>query len=226
MKKLQFLLIISLVCCLPVHSQEKVNPNKKHFITIGYGYKMDTKWWKKEFKNINFNVPERTDDGYVKYEFRKSNKLGIGIEFGFMDNDGNRYVDWLESYGYRLLALRFLTFANYYLLHSKKIDLSINAGLGVYRTKTQVWHKYPDPNPLNTLGFPPSLGVTDLISSTKHIGLDINTGLCMRYFFSTNIGVFFETGNYKSVFQGGVVIKIQKKTFGHSYNFRSRSLIS
>lgn len=213
MKKRQFLLIMSFVCYLTVHSQEKVNPNKKHFITIGYGYKIDTKWWKKEFNNINSDLPKRTDDGYMKYEFRKNNKLGIGLELGFMDNDGSRYVNWLESYGYRILALRCLTFANFYLLNSKKLDLLINAGLGVYRTKTQVWYKYPDPNPLNSLGFPPSLGVTDLISSTRHIGLDVNAGLCLRYFFSSNIGIYCETGIYKSVFQAGVVVKIQKKAF-------------
>jgi len=53
MKKLLFVLFISLIYCLYCQSQEKTYLAKKHFISIGYGYKLDTKWWKEEIEKMN-----------------------------------------------------------------------------------------------------------------------------------------------------------------------------
>ena len=211
MNRITVLWLILLVPFLSVQSQEKQMQAQKHFITIGYGYKIDTKWWKKEMKRINFDEPKRTDDGYIKYEFEVNNKLGIGYEAGFIYIEDSRYIDWFESYSYTMKAIRLLSSFNYHFLNTHKFNFHVSMGLGFYITKTKVVYNHPDPNPLNTLGFPPSLGVSDIISNRKKVGIDFNSGVCLRYFFLNNIGIYCETGINKSVFQTGLVIKLQKK---------------
>jgi len=210
MKKFQFLLFISLTCYLTVQSQEKVFHNKKNFITIGYGYKIDTKWWKEEIEKMNFNAPKRTDDLYLKYEYKLNKKIGIGLDLGFMNVDKDEFgifAPLFETHAYTAKAVRILPSINYHILNSSTFDPYINIEIGYYIMNTQLIYYYPDPNPLNSLGFLPSPLIREIIKKSSTNGFDFSAGIGIRYLFSKNFGIFCETGINKSIFQTGVVIR-------------------
>jgi hypothetical protein len=210
MKKLLFVLFISLIYCLCCQSQEKTYLVKKHFISFGYGYKLDTKWWKDEIEKINFDPPKTTNDLYLKYEYKLNKNIGIGLDLGFMNVDKDEFgifAPLFETSAYTAKAIRILPSVNYHILNSSKFDPYINIEAGYYIMKTQLIHYYPDPNPLNSLGFLPSPLIRETVKKSKTNGFDFSAGIGMRYFFSKNFGIFGEAGINKSIFQTGLVVK-------------------
>jgi hypothetical protein len=193
-------------------AQAKVFEKKVHNFSIGYTYKTDAKWWRKIFNEIQFAYPKQTNDGVVKYEFGMSKRLGVGLEAGFIDDESRDFStlfgSFPENYSYSIGATRITAYLDYHFFVSSHLDCYANLGFGFYAARIKVLHNRPDPNPLNTLGFIGSLGISDVIRNEKRKGIDFSAGLGMRYFFHKNFGVFSETGFNKSVFQAGIVIRI------------------
>ena len=196
----------------PVYSQQKLTNKNKHVLTIDYGYKLDTKWWKDKAKEIGFNTSKATNDSYFKYELILKNNIGIGLDFAVIDIEDEKGFWGFESYTYLAKGVRILPVINYHFLNSPRFDLSVNVSTGLWFLKTKVIHSYPDPNPLNTLGFPPGR-VSDVSSKSKRTGLDFCAGVAMRYYISKNFGLFGETGINKSVFQVGFLLGFSKIKF-------------
>jgi hypothetical protein len=209
MKKLLVALFIFQSFCTTTNSQKRLN-TQKHFVTIGYGYKMDTKWWKDEIEKINFDPPNTTNDLYLKYEYKLNKKIGIGLDLGFINVEKDEFgifAPLFETSAYTAKAIRLLPSVNYHILNSSKFDLYLNIEAGYYIMKTQLIHYYPDPNPLNSLGFLPSALIRETVKKSKTNGFDFSAGIGMRYFFSKSIGIFGDAGINKSIFQTGLAVK-------------------
>ena len=209
MKKFLVALFIFLSFCTITNSQKRIN-TQKHFVTFGYGYKMDTKWWKDEIEKINFDPPKTTNDLYLKYEYKLSKSIGIGLDLGFINVDKDEFgifEPMFETYTYKAKAFRILSSITYHILNSSKFDPYINIEIGYYTMKTDLIYYYNDPNPLNSLGFLPSPLIREVIKKSRSNGLDFSGGIGLRYFFSKNLGIFCETGINKSIFQTGLVVK-------------------
>ena len=78
--------------------------------------------------------------------------------------------------------------------------------MGYYIMNTKLIHYYPDPNPLNSLGFLPSPLIRVVEKKLNKNAFDFCAGIGLKYMFSKNIGIFIESGINKSIFQTGVVI--------------------
>jgi predicted porin len=190
------------------HAQEKTTKRKKHSISFGYGYQLDTKWWRSEIEKLNFNSPKSTNDVYVKYEHALNKQVGIGLDLGFIKVDKDEFgifAPRFETFAYTAKASRILASVHYHFLKSTKFDPYINIEGGFYAMKTERLYYSHDPNPLNSLGFPPAPLIRNVIKKSKTSGVDFIAGIGMRYFFSKNFGIFGETGVNKSIFQAGII---------------------
>lgn len=194
-------------------AQVKVIEKRVHNFSIGYTYKTDAGWWRNVFEDIQFDQPANTDDGCIKYEFGINKKISVGLEVGFIDDESkdfsSLFTNLSENYSYSIGATRITAYVDYHFFVSSHLDCYANLGFGYYAARIKVLHNHPDPNPLNTLGWIGSLGITDVRRNEKRKGIDFSTGLGVRYFFHKNIGVFSETGFNKSVFQAGIIVRLK-----------------
>jgi len=193
---------------LAIHAQEKTTKRNKHSIILGYGYQLNTKWWRSEIEKMNFNSPKSTNDLYVKYEYALNKHMGIGLDLGFMKVDKDEFgifAPLFETYAYTAKAFRILPSINYHFLNYTKLDPYINFEAGFYAMKTEHLYYSHDPNPLNSLGFLPAPLVRNVVKKSNTSGVDFSAGIGMRYLFSKNLGIFCETGINKSIFQTGII---------------------
>ena len=211
MKKIAVALIMLICCCFGGKAQEKKIRPIKHFISIGYGYKLDTKWWRTELQKMNFDPPKTTNDVYVTYEYSLKKKISVGLDLAFIDvnkDDFGLFEPMSVTYAYTAKALRILPSFNYHLLDNSKLDVYINIEAGFYFMTTEhIYYSY-DPNPLNSLGFLPVPLVRNVIRRSKTEGADFSAGIGLGYHFTKNLAVFCETGSNKSIFQAGLMLSL------------------
>src|SRR5215510_5919248 len=121
MKKITASLIM--LVCIVANAQEKKIKLNKHFISIGYGYRFDTKWWESGIEKMNFAPPKTTNDAYLKYGYAFNKKISIGLDLAFIDvnKDGfGIFGPLFETYAYTAKAFRILPAFNYHFLNSSK----------------------------------------------------------------------------------------------------------
>jgi len=191
------------------YGQKKVDKPGKHSISLGYGYKLDTKWWQSEIQKLNFDPPKTTSDVYLKYEYRLKKTFGFRLDLVFINVSKDHFgifEPFFETYAYAAKAFRILPAFNYHFLNSSKLDPYINVEAGFYMMKTQHIYYSHDPNPLNTLSFLPVPLIRNVIKESKTTGADFSAGFGMNYHFTKNFGLFCETGINKSIFQTGLIV--------------------
>jgi opacity protein-like surface antigen len=139
---------------------------------------------------------------YFKYEYAVTDKIGMGVNFAYAENEwsyrysttdenGNTtfYDETTKRDTYSILARMNFHFGN-----SERFDPYFGFGVG-YRDAN--WR-------MSSTG--PDGGSGVVLKSLMPFGMEFTLG--GRYYFAKNIGLYAEVGAAKSVFQGGLVVKL------------------
>lgn len=138
---------------------------------------------------------------HAKFEYAVTDKIGLGVSLNYVQTQ----VEWTDSYldnnlnsvdyalGFKGSSLSANARMNLHFGKSKKLDPYWGFGFG-YRSNSYAF--YSD-----------YVGATPLVISGG-IPLGFETTFGMRYYFTDNIGLYFEAGISKSILQGGLAIKI------------------
>lgn len=208
--------LLSLVTCLIMATfssfgQEKTSAFEKnsHLFTIGYGAGN----FSQDYLRNNVSAANKSNSSFIavgplfgKYEIAIEDKLGFGVNFAYMKNtlkfkDENSLN---QEYNAELTCetMSFLARVNYHIGHNERIDPYVGLGVGVRNLK---W-LYDDDDPSgNTEQNGENL---DYLNFSGHfpVGFDLTFG--MRFYPTSFMGIYIETGIAKGVIQGGLSFKI------------------
>lgn len=127
------------------------------------------------------NVNDTTDGAVsriipISFEYGISDKIGLGLDLTssnyYIDEDDRKYTRSVKGFDFGLKA-------NYHLLNADKNDLFIGIGLGV---SSMNWEFENDVT--NVFG----------LSSASGSGLYFSLGITDRIFFSDHVGILFNLG--------------------------------
>ena len=99
-----------------------------HRISIGYGYKTDTRWCKNVFKNYDIPAPSHTGNAWITYEYHIGEKWGMSLEAGFghtkphdttIVSTMNGYVP--QGYNAKINFIRILPTMAYYFITTERV---------------------------------------------------------------------------------------------------------
>lgn len=192
-------------------AQEKKSAFQKntHLFTIGYGAGN----FSQDYLRNNVTAANETNSRFNavgplfgKYEFAIENKIGFGINFAYMkntleytdENSMNQEYDAILS----CETMSFLARFNYHIGHNERVDPYVGLGLGV---RTLSWF-YDDNDPSGNTA--QNEKDVDYLGFSGHfpIGLDLTFGV--RFYPTSVVGMYVETGIAKGVIQGGLSFKI------------------
>lgn len=192
--------------------QNKKNSQKDHMVSIVYGYKTDTKWWREVYDGIPIEAPQQTHDISFRYEFDYKKNIAIGTELLLDDEfkDKSLFIFW-EEYSYEAHVVRLLPFIRYDLIETKIMSLYTSLAAGFYFLNFKAVRTYP------TTGygfggyfdFPQT--ADEVIKNKNRIGFDWACSAGAKFFFTKNLGLFSEIGFNKTVFQVGLSFKWENK---------------
>jgi hypothetical protein len=138
-----FLLLVIIIPFAAI-SQKKNASQKNHVISVVYGYKTDTKWWRKAYAGIPVEEPRQTHDISFRYEFDYKRNIAFGMELLLNDEfkDKSLFILW-EEYSYEAYVVRCFHFINYDLVKTKRISLYTSLAAGLYFLKFKAIRTYP-----------------------------------------------------------------------------------
>jgi opacity protein-like surface antigen len=184
----------------PHQSQAQAFEEGHSYVSVGYGFITFLGVLNKTFDVYDDVTYRSLGPIYLKYEYAVTDNIGVGLNFAYATNEWEyRYNPGFDNNFYTESTLRstysILARINFHLGDGDKFDPYIGYGIG-YRDAT--WST-SSTDPLGT-------GSGFNVKGLMPLGMELTFGA--RYMFTDNIGLYAELGAAKSIFQGGLTIKI------------------
>ena len=173
-------------------------------ISAGYGFGNFSQAYFKAFQTYAGYSYKGFGPIHGKFEYGLSDNIGLGVSVNYI----SAKVNWTRTYynsttgnydpyieGWDWSSLSILARMNIHFATNTKLDPYWGVGAG-YRQGSSTYYT----------GYTGIGAIYETLPTFIPFGFETTVGL--RFYFSYNVGIYFETGFAKAIIQGGLAIKL------------------